>query len=502
MQKLSRSEIRNKIYGCFLGKNIGGTLGMPFEGTTETNDVTFYTQKLSGVPVPNDDLDLQLVWLALADFYGLEHLTSRHFGEMWIDAIIGPWGEYSHAHWNCMAGFMPPLSGACDNDAWKLSNGAWIRSEIWACLFAGRPDKALHYAWMDASADHVTEGIYAELFTTSLEAAAFYESNVETLVRIACGNVPKDSRIRKVVELVLDGFKAGKDWKQVRDEAVASTADMGWFQAPCNVAFVVIGLLFGDGDFGKTICTAVNCGDDTDCTGATAGSVMGIILGADAIPKKWLDPIGDSIASCSFNRFSIPVDVPKTVTELTDRIMAIRDMQCIRDPAFDIPQESFTDTTATEAIWARSSYELRFNLLFAELGIDYLQGPYLTPGQPCPLRLTIRDGIAGAQNLRFHWVLPEGWSSSNGTDYVLGNRNYCTSAFECDIIPPETLNGAMSYLTLEVRTDVRQAPALVSVPFRRKGAYTFVKAVADTSTAAYDKLKAVSRRVNSFKQNQ
>lgn len=62
---------------------------------------------------------------------------------------------------------------------------------------------------------------------------------------------------------------------------------MGWFQSPRNVAFTIIGWLYGESDFGKSICIAVNCGDDTDCTGATMGSLFGIISGTKAIPEKW-----------------------------------------------------------------------------------------------------------------------------------------------------------------------------------------------------------------------
>ena len=72
---------------------------------------------------------------------------------------------------------------------------------------------------------------------------------------------------------MLDAFDAGEDWKTARNRVVADSADLGWFQAPANVAFTILGLLYGGGDFGRSVCLAVNCGDDTDCTGATCGAV-------------------------------------------------------------------------------------------------------------------------------------------------------------------------------------------------------------------------------------
>ncbi|MBE6400335.1 MAG: ADP-ribosylglycohydrolase family protein, partial [Lentisphaerae bacterium] len=265
----SKEVLADKIHGCWIGKNIGGTLGGPLEGKRDIFDVKWYLSDPNGVPLPNDDLDLQLLWLTMAEYYGAEHLTSRHFGMMWMHGIIGPWGEYSNCRQNCHLGFFPPLSGACDNDGLNRSNGAWIRAEIWACLAAGKPDEAIRYAWLDSSCDHMTDGIYAEMFVAAMEAAAFCESDIRKLIEIGLSKIPDQCRLRESIELAISGYDAGKKWQDVRNEVVKLNEDMGWFQAPANVAFVVIGLLYGEGDFAKTVCTAVNCGDDTDCTAAT-----------------------------------------------------------------------------------------------------------------------------------------------------------------------------------------------------------------------------------------
>jgi hypothetical protein len=111
----------------------------------------------------------------------------------------------------------------------------------------------------------------------------------------------------------------GADWKKVRNELVADSADIGWFQAPANVGFVVIGLLWGDGDFKKSLITAINCGDDTDCTGATLGALLGIMNGTAGIPGDWRGYIGDDIITIAVDRGSWS-GVPKTCAELTERV--------------------------------------------------------------------------------------------------------------------------------------------------------------------------------------
>ena len=74
---LSLEDYRRRMLGCWIGKNVGGTLGMPMEWNRQPNDVTYYTHKMTGEPLPNDDLDLQLVWLRAMDEMGPENVRAR-----------------------------------------------------------------------------------------------------------------------------------------------------------------------------------------------------------------------------------------------------------------------------------------------------------------------------------------------------------------------------------------------------------------------------------------
>lgn len=496
-----KEVLADKIHGCWIGKNIGGTLGGPLEGKRDIFDVKWYLSDPNGVPLPNDDLDLQLLWLTMVEYYGAEHLTSRHFGMMWMHGIIGPWGEYSNCRQNCHLGFFPPLSGACDNDVLNRSNGAWIRAEIWACLAAGKPDEAIRYAWLDSSCDHMTDGIYAEMFVAAMEAAAFCESDIRKLIEIGLSKIPDQCRLRESIELAISGYDAGKKWQDVRNEIVKLNEDMGWFQAPANVAFVVIGLLYGEGDFAKTVCTAVNCGDDTDCTAATAGALLGIILGAKQIPADWKEPIGDSISVISIDFHGAPLKLPKTLSELTGRVLRLRDIAEARDRRSVTPDADFMSREYAEYLWNRSSYELRFNVLFTEIGVEYLDKPYLTPGKPCRVKVTVTDSITASGVVKCRWRLPENWHCDN-TGFAIGTRNYCVGGLVCTITPPEDFSDAMAYLELEVSTNDHAFPTIVTVPFRRTGgtfiAPRFSPALQSDGTRKY---AAVANWIKEFDKN-
>jgi len=327
MAQIQYSEYLDKVRGCWAGKNIGGTLGAPMEGNMAMNDVTFYTQELNGVPAPNDDLDLQLIWLAAVEIHGLDAITPRLLGEYWDHSVIAPCSEYAVCKMNINNGVMPPLSGAINNERYKYGNGAWIRSEIWACLCPGAPDEAIKYAYIDSCADHCEEGIWAEMFTAALQSAAFVENDIRKLIEIALSKIPADSKLAAAVKLVIDSYDGGKPWNETRELLVHDFEPI--YRAAVNIGFMIIGLLYGEGDFDKSICRAVNCGDDTDCTAATVGALFGIIKGRKGIPQRWLDPIGESISTICISTTRMP-STATTVRPLSGRKRMVRATGSIR----------------------------------------------------------------------------------------------------------------------------------------------------------------------------
>ena len=322
MIKLSKEKYLDKLHSCWIGKNIGGTLGTPYEGSREFRDVKGFVSP-SGEPLPNDDLDLQLAWLCALEDVGPKHFDANVLGEVWLEWITPHWNEYGICKTNLALGLLPPMSGEVDNDHWKTSNGAWIRSEIWAAIAPGVPDVAVKYAVMDSMVDHgIAEGVCAEIFTAAMQSCAYVESDIRTIINTALKKIPDDSRVSQTVRLVLDCYDKGIDYKETREKVVEFNADLGWFQAPGNLGFVTIGLIYGEGDFKKSLIYAVNCGDDTDCTGATVGALLGIVGGSAGIPKDWADYIGDRIMQVCINGGYVP-RIPKTCKDLTARVFKI-----------------------------------------------------------------------------------------------------------------------------------------------------------------------------------
>ena len=479
VERINIEEFRDKVLGCWTGKNIGGTLGTPLEGRREMSDLTFYQQELGGNPAPNDDLDLQLVWLLAVEQRGAYRLTERALGEYWMRYISGPWNEYGTAKANIVNGLYPPLSGFCNNEKWKYSNGAWIRSEVWACLFPAAPDEVVRFAWLDACVDHCGEGIYAEIFTAVLESAAFVERDVRKLIDIALARIPADCRVARSVKLAMECYDSGIDWRTARNRIVEESADLGWFQAPANLGFVVLGLLYGEGDFGRSICIAVNCGDDTDCTGATVGAILGILMGRKNLPQKWTEPIGNTIRTVAVQNYQLYV--PATLEELTDRVIHAK-LQVEREnptlPHLSADETRISETyrerfveagEAVERVLARSSRALGFDLPWGVLTIDYGTSPVTAPGETQKLTLTLTDCPHDNRLACFDWQLPEGWTMNPGASFALQSRQRMSSSITVEITPGE-FRDSVVYLPVSLRLSDRRSPLWLTVPFQLRGA--------------------------------
>jgi len=372
------------------------------------------------------------------------------------------------------------LSGACNNDKWKWSNGAWIRSEIWACLFPGSPDEAAQYAYFDACCDHSGEGIYAEIFTAAMESAAFAVNDVRAIIGIGLARIPKNSRVARAVKLAVECYDTKVAFKQAREIIVKDSEDLGFFQAPGNLGFVILGLLYGEGDFGKSVALATNCGDDTDCTAGTVGAILGILKGQSGIPQNWIDPIGEKILTCSidtYNRNNV-LPYPATLPELTKRVMFQAELAQMEngslielaDRPTAIGAEYLKSLSSGEAIkkriWSKPEFEAAFDLPFGVFTAEYPEGPYVTPGKELKLKFKFRR-IRPVENMAsVKILLPDNWQTVSTDTVQMALFAGHESVWPVSVIPGD-FSGALCYLPVEIRLADRFTPYTVHLPLQK-----------------------------------
>ncbi|MBS7648153.1 ADP-ribosylglycohydrolase family protein [Candidatus Bathyarchaeota archaeon] len=415
--RISWGTYWDKVYGCWLGKNAGGTVGGPLEalyGREEMFDVWWYPKLVEG-GIPNDDLEIQLVWLQAIKDRGI-HLSARDLAEYWLDCIFYNPDEYGLHKTNLNLGLQPPVSGWYNN--WfKDCMGSPIRSEIWACIAPGAPNIAARYAYQDAICDHAGgESIYGEIFNAVVESAAFVVSDRIKLVNMGLVAIPEGSLTSKGIRTALEAYLNGLSWKEARERVKEAVYSPVAQYSPINLGFQTIGLLYGE-NFGDAICKAVNCGWDTDCTGATVGAIWGIIYGRKNLPEEWIKPLGDSV---TVSKGIKNIHVPSTLKDLTDDICNIgKKVLSYFDAPIEI-SEADDFARAEEIInplikeikvfWSLPPNVVDYDLSSVKVSVTYLDGPAVLPYKANRFIITIENirltSISGSLEV----YTPTGWS--------------------------------------------------------------------------------------------
>lgn len=437
--QISEKEYRDKVFACWLGKNIGGTLGAPYE-TKKTINCLDYYDPIPNKPAPNDDLDLQLIWLKMLEEVGINP-SLQDFAEYWKRyAIAYPWNEYGFLRRNLKRGLMPPITG-CFENYFLDEMGSPIRSEIWACIAPGDPQLAASMAWKDSVIDHAGgEGMYGEIFWAAVESAAFVIENPEILIQIGLSMIPLHSVISRAIREALWCFENGISWAEARERIVLYYGHHSPCHAPQNHGFTIIGWLYGN-DFGDKLCKAVNCGYDTDCTGATLGALLGIINGTEGIPQKWCSPIGEEIVLHLYTRKGSLNDAPKSISELTERIFAIakRVLQEKSDVAvfkekMIIPENILSLLFRNEKVYTVLQLDTHAGVSMAgnvEVTLHYWGEPVIRPNidKILGVSLKLNDKVIEAD---VTLEVPEGWEVKT-TKEAMGQKCFLIQALNIQV---------------------------------------------------------------------
>ncbi len=291
--KIEPGRYLDCVHGGWLGKCIGGAIGARFEGTKGTVEIPAAGMFPKEIP-PNDDLDLQVLWLKVLEEKG-QALTADDLAAAWLEHCWYPFNEYGIFRRNWRLGIHPPESGKFGNEYYETGMGCPIRSEIWGYVFPGAPETAAAYAALDGSLDHAEQSIGAERMLAAMASMAFFETDISRLAEKFMGFLPTGSPVERMTREAFGAHAQGLDLKAARDRVMLCAGTFEACDAMVNVPFTFLGLLYGGGDMERTLLSALFCGYDTDCTCATAAAFVGQILGASRIPKEMKGPVGDDL---------------------------------------------------------------------------------------------------------------------------------------------------------------------------------------------------------------
>lgn len=327
---LTDAQLEDKVYGAWTGRCVGCLLGKPVEGwrrprmwgylkdlnrwplsdffrydvaTPEAREKYHlsergvFADRVAAMP-EDDDTNYTTTGLAILKRYGPD-FTPTDVANFWMSDIpILHTCTAERVAYRNLCLLIPPPESASFRNPYREWIGAQIRADFWGYAAAGNPERAAEFAWRDACISHVKNGIYGEMWAAAMIAAAFVTDDVRTILQTGLGQIPAKCRLADYIERVIEWHDLEIDY----DTAVYRVHEMwdenrahDWCHTISNAMIVAIGLLWGEGDFAKTVCRAVQPCFDTDCNGATTGSILGILHGRRNLPAHWADAIRDTL---------------------------------------------------------------------------------------------------------------------------------------------------------------------------------------------------------------
>lgn len=246
---------------------------------------------------PDDDIHYALISQSVLEKHGTEFTTEQVIAQIshyTPGSIIFAAGRNM---WRtALFGLKPPHTALFGNPC-RQSLGAMIRCDAWGWGAPANPALAARMAYRDAVGSQTRNGIYSGIFFAVLLADTLASRDPVLSIETAAGYVPPRSRFAEMIQFVKAQCAAEKNWERVNAAIYAKYPEEAkqFNHSLPNAAIVLMGILLGGGDFTRTLGVTVMAGMDTDCTGATAGSIMGCALGTKGIPSHWTEPLHDTI---------------------------------------------------------------------------------------------------------------------------------------------------------------------------------------------------------------
>ena len=309
---LTREELMNKIKGGWAGQTIGVTYGGPTEFKYRDRiigpeveipwgDPDYVHNTMTRQPWLYDDIYMDLTFVEVFDRLGIDAPTDS-LANAFAYASYDLWHANQAARYNIMHGLMPPASGHWTNNPHADDIDYQIEADYAGLMSPAMPDAASEISDRVGHIMNYGDGWYGGVYMGAMYALAFVSDDVEFIVTEALKSIPRKSKFHRCMADVIDTHRRHPDdwmaaWEMCRrrwnddvacDEGALLPLNI---DAVINSAYVIIGLLYGEGDFGRTIDIATRCGQDSDCNPASAGGILGTALGYDRIPARWLDPL-------------------------------------------------------------------------------------------------------------------------------------------------------------------------------------------------------------------
>jgi ADP-ribosylglycohydrolase len=307
MIAISKETLKDKIMGGWAGQTIGVTFGGPYEfrfqGTFigDYQPLLWYDGYLKKTMLDNpglyDDLYMDLSFVDVIEKNGIDAPVDS-FANAYAHAGYMLWHANQAGRYNLLNGIKAPQSGYWLNNPHADCIDYQIESDYAGLMSPCMPNVASAISDKVGHIMNYGDGWYGGVFVGAMYTIAFRSDDISFIIQEALKTIPAQSEFNQCIQdVIVCCKKYPGDWKQTWLEVQRKWADDvgcpdGVFSpfdidAKVNAAYVVMGLLYGKGDFTRSLEIATRCGQDADCNPSTVGGILGALLGYKKIPHFW-----------------------------------------------------------------------------------------------------------------------------------------------------------------------------------------------------------------------
>jgi len=290
--------LKDKIAGGWAGKMIGVTYGAPTEFRAQAK---IYSDSIKWKPsdvkgsIWQDDIYVQLTFMMTMDKYGID-APAKKFQEIFAKAGYHLWHANVQARKNYYDSIFAPESGRPEYNFHADDIDFQIESDYIGFMSPGMPQTAVKIAEKIGHIMNYGDGLYGGIFVAALYSQAFFSSDIPGIIDYALKSIPAESDYYKIVKDVIllhqhfpNNWQTA--WKELEDKwdnvDICGAGSTFNIDAKLNGAYIVMGLLYGEGDPLKTMEISTRCGQDSDCNPSNAMAVLGVIKGFKNLPAEF-----------------------------------------------------------------------------------------------------------------------------------------------------------------------------------------------------------------------
>jgi hypothetical protein len=331
--RLTKQEYTDKVKAMWLGQIVAVQMGLQFEHKpAAVKDITGYpASKLAeleknGGSTVDDDWYYEMCALAGFEKYGYD-MTVEELGEVWLDFNMGTFGSAYYTRQALQSGKKGADAGSPRFNRMWFTVGNQNRSDLIAMITPGMPNLTGKISRNLGHINSYAEGTDGGVLMGGIESIAFYEKDIRKAVEKGVLLLDPSSPHRQCTEKIIEMYRSGKSFREAA-EYVESTWGIeypGTNSAVWNAGFAIIAMIYGEGDFWRSVNIGYQASDysDADCSAANVVTVLAAINGLDLFPEHLIEPIKNRIKGEYYGNTRLTPAVDISLDELAERTVKI-----------------------------------------------------------------------------------------------------------------------------------------------------------------------------------